>query len=66
MCLPDHHIELWPGYVTSIRQHEDQILMVAEITHKVMRTDTVSHLLAECIKASPDEWKVRFQTDFNF
>ena len=37
-------MEIWPGYVTSIRQHENKILMCVEITHKVLRTDTVLDL----------------------
>jgi aubergine-like protein len=40
-----HNMQLWPGYVTSIRQHEHEILMCTEITHKVMRTDTVLDFL---------------------
>ena len=34
-------LELWPGYVTSIRQHESQLLMCCEPKFKVVRTDTV-------------------------
>lgn len=41
MTIAQHHLELWPGYLTSIRQHENQILMCAEITSKVMRTETL-------------------------
>jgi len=35
------NLEVWPGYVTSIRQHENAILMCAEVSNKVIRTDTV-------------------------
>ena len=38
--LRQYKIDLYPGYVTSIRQHEQDVLMCAELTHKVMRTDT--------------------------
>lgn len=38
-------LELWPGYETSIRQHERDILLSTEITHKVMRTETVYDIL---------------------
>ncbi|XP_018796089.1 PREDICTED: protein aubergine [Bactrocera latifrons] len=41
-------LELWPGYQTSIRQHEQDILLCAEIAHKVMRTDSVYKTLQEC------------------
>ncbi|KAK9886691.1 hypothetical protein WA026_017610 [Henosepilachna vigintioctopunctata] len=46
--IPDHRLCLWPGYYTSIRQHEKDIMMNAEITFKVMRTDNVYDLLLEC------------------
>lgn len=39
--IPDHKLKLIPGYITSIRQHERSILMCAELTYKVLRTETV-------------------------
>ncbi|XP_044590639.1 piwi-like protein Siwi isoform X1 [Cotesia glomerata] len=38
-------LQLWPGYQTSIRQHERDVLMSCEITHKVMRQETIYHVL---------------------
>ncbi|KAH8403084.1 hypothetical protein KR222_004302, partial [Zaprionus bogoriensis] len=45
VALREFSMELWPGYETSIRQHERDILLCAEITHKVMRTETVYDIL---------------------
>lgn len=36
---------MWPGYITSIRQHEQDILMCAEISHKIMRSETVYDII---------------------
>lgn len=47
--IPDFKLELWPGYVTSIRQHEQDILVCCEISHKVMRFETVYSLLQDFI-----------------
>ena len=33
--IKDHKLQLWPGYQTSIRQHERDILVNCEIQHKV-------------------------------
>lgn len=41
-------MELWPGYETSIRQHEKDILLGTEITHKVMRTETIYDIMRRC------------------
>uniref|UniRef100_A0A182KF12 Uncharacterized protein n=1 Tax=Anopheles christyi TaxID=43041 RepID=A0A182KF12_9DIPT len=40
ISIPQYGLELYPGYVTSIRQHEKDVLLCVEITHRVMRTDT--------------------------
>lgn len=37
--------DLWPGYMISIRQYEQDIMLCVEITHKVMRTDTVLDMI---------------------
>ena len=34
-------MELWPGFVTSILQYERNVMLCADISHKIMRTDTV-------------------------
>ncbi|XP_041675230.1 LOW QUALITY PROTEIN: protein aubergine [Drosophila eugracilis] len=57
--LENYRMELWPGYQTSIRQHERDILLCAELAHKVMRTDTLYNLLSEATRDSED-----YQTAF--
>ncbi|PSN42981.1 hypothetical protein C0J52_13213 [Blattella germanica] len=32
--INEYKLELWPGYITSIRQHEQELLLCTEITHK--------------------------------
>ena len=40
-------LELWPGYVTSIRQHKEKMLICREIDNKILRTDTVFNQMEE-------------------
>ena len=40
IMIDQYNLEVWPGYITSIRQHEHAVLMVTEIDHKILRTDT--------------------------
>ncbi|XP_025268827.1 piwi-like protein Siwi [Camponotus floridanus] len=47
-------LELWPGYITSIRQYEHDILMCAEVTHKVMRQETLLDILSDCYRRGAD------------
>lgn len=46
--VPDYSLVVIPGYDSSIRQHEQGILMCADIITKVMRRDNVLHLLTQC------------------
>ena len=55
--LANHKLEIWPGYVTSIRQHEDQILLCCEVTCKVLRTDTVYEQIQEIQKRAPGNFR---------
>jgi aubergine len=58
--INEFKLQLWPGYQTSIRQHEADILLCAEITHKVMRCATVLDIMADCARASRD-YRTAFQ-----
>lgn len=60
IVVAKHKLELWPGYLTSIRQHETEILMCCEITHKVMRQDTILDLLTECLHRGEQNYRVGF------
>lgn len=53
-------IELWPGFTTSIRYHEQDILLNCDVAHKVMRMDTVYDLLQETLRAD----RANFQNNF--
>uniref|UniRef100_A0A1B0BTJ5 Piwi domain-containing protein n=1 Tax=Glossina palpalis gambiensis TaxID=67801 RepID=A0A1B0BTJ5_9MUSC len=57
--IREHRMQLWPGYQTSVRQHERDILLCVEIAHKVMRTETVYDILQRCLETARD-----YQEDF--
>lgn len=54
ISIREHRLELWPGYVTSIRQHEHNILLCAEISSKVMRMETLYDILTEMQRNNTD------------
>lgn len=43
--IREFNLQLWPGYLTSIRQHEQDLLLCAELSFKVMRTETVYSIM---------------------
>lgn len=61
ITVPQHNLELWPGFLTSMRQHEQNILLNADLSFKVLRTDTVYDLLMECQKEARQNLRKEFQ-----
>jgi len=47
VVMKNYKLEIWPGYVTSIRQHEKNVLLCCEISNKILRTDTVLDQMEE-------------------
>lgn len=39
--IPHHNLELWPGFMTAIHQHETSVLLCADLTFKILRCDSV-------------------------
>lgn len=58
--LGQFKIELWPGYATSMRKHEHDILLMCDVAHKVMRNDTVADLMRETLNSD----RANFQNNF--
>ena len=51
-------MKIWPGYLTSIRQHEEQLLLGVEIIFKVLRGDTALDVMAK-IRQQGGDFRVR-------
>lgn len=43
--VPQHRLELWPGYVTAIDEYEGGLQLCLNSTHRVLRTETVRDLM---------------------
>ncbi|XP_055696038.1 protein aubergine-like [Lutzomyia longipalpis] len=48
--IREHKLQVWPGFSTSIRQHEADILICAEVTHKVIRMESCYNAMQELAK----------------
>lgn len=60
IALGQFKIELWPGFATSIRKHEQDILLNCDVAHKVMRNDRVYDLMEETLRSD----RANFQNNF--
>jgi aubergine-like protein len=54
--IPQHKLELWPGYFTSVGLNQTGTMLLADVSHKVLRTDTVLDFLYE-IQSSQRDWR---------
>nr|XP_033803393.1 piwi-like protein 4 isoform X3 [Geotrypetes seraphini] len=39
--IPQHRLTLWPGFSVSIMQFENRLMLSADVSHKVLRSETV-------------------------
>ncbi|XP_035903682.1 protein aubergine-like [Anopheles stephensi] len=60
ITIPQYGLELYPGYVTSIRQHEQDILLCVDVTHRVLRTDTCYKML-QTVQRQPGSFRDNFR-----
>ncbi|XP_058838219.1 protein aubergine-like [Topomyia yanbarensis] len=61
ITINQYGIELYPGYITSIRQHEQDVLMCAELAHRVMRVDTCYALFRQCQNQGGSNYKDNYK-----
>ena len=47
VLVPQHKLEIWPGYVTAAQYQEDGVMLCCDVSHKVLRSETVYDLLKE-------------------
>jgi len=43
--VPQHRLEVWPGYVTAIAQYEGGLMLLTDVSHRVLRTETVYDII---------------------
>lgn len=40
-----YRLEIWPGYVNTIQHYDGGLLLMLDVSHRVLRTDTVLDFL---------------------
>eukprot|EP00118_Oscarella_pearsei_P005431 m.25027 g.25027 ORF g.25027 m.25027 type:complete len:833 (+) comp28715_c0_seq2:85-2583(+) len=53
LLSPQYKLEIWPGYITSIRNCDGGLLLMCDASHKYLRTDTVHDILCEIYERDP-------------
>ncbi|XP_067087216.1 piwi-like protein 1 isoform X3 [Osmerus mordax] len=44
--IPQHRLTIWPGFTTTILQYESSIMLCTDVSHKVLRSETVLSVMA--------------------
>ncbi|XP_012263472.2 piwi-like protein Ago3 [Athalia rosae] len=57
LLIPQHRLELWPGYVTAIDEYEGGLQLCLHSTHRVLRTDTVRDYINDFYKKDGAHFK---------
>uniref|UniRef100_A0A8C5LMS0 Piwi like RNA-mediated silencing 4 n=1 Tax=Leptobrachium leishanense TaxID=445787 RepID=A0A8C5LMS0_9ANUR len=53
--IPQHRLMLWPGFILSIMKLENQLVMSADVSHKVLRNETVLDLMNNLYSRVPPD-----------
>ena len=52
--MHDHRLDIWPGILTAIAEHDDGIMMVCDNINKIIRHDTAYKVLDDIFKGPGD------------
>nr|QOW64977.1 hypothetical protein [Lymnaea stagnalis] len=55
--VPQHKLEVWPGYITAIREHEGGLLLLLDASHRVLRTETVYDIMEKSLLTNPNGFR---------
>lgn len=48
--IPNHNLQVWPGYITAVHEFEDGLYLVVDTAHKVLRNETCWHLMGNMMR----------------
>ncbi|XP_043528793.1 piwi-like protein Ago3 isoform X2 [Frieseomelitta varia] len=46
-AVPQHKLEVWPGYVTAISEYEGGLKLCIDTRHRIMRTETIRDIMVK-------------------
>lgn len=49
--IPQHKLEIWPGYVTAVDEFEDGLMLCCDVSHRVLCENTVYDILTEAYRS---------------
>ncbi|XP_065176641.1 piwi-like protein 1 [Sycon ciliatum] len=60
IMVPQHKLEIWPGYVTSIQSYDGGLMLMCDVSHRLLRTDSVLSFMSDMYSASSRNFQENF------
>lgn len=57
ILIPQHRLEVWPGYVTAVDEYEGGLMLTLDSTHRVLRTQSVLNFIQETLNKCRNNFK---------
>lgn len=55
--IPQHKLEIWPGYVTAVDEYEDGLMLCCDVSHRVLCENTVYDILIEAYRSAKAQYQ---------
>ncbi|KAK8785888.1 hypothetical protein V5799_007751, partial [Amblyomma americanum] len=59
IVVPQHRLEVWPGYVQSVAEYEGGLLLNCDVSFRVLRSVTAREMLFDVYNAYPQDYKAK-------
>lgn len=60
--IPQHKLEVWPGYVTAVDEYDDGVMLCLDVSHRVLCQTTVLELMTNAYNSSATTFKHNVST----
>ncbi|XP_069194478.1 piwi-like protein Ago3 isoform X2 [Procambarus clarkii] len=57
VLVPQHKLEIWPGYVTAVSYQEGGIMLCCDVSHRILRTETCYEILTDLCEMQRSNFK---------
>lgn len=55
--IPQHKLEVWPGYVTAVDEYDDGVMLCLDVSHRVLCQTTVLDLMTNAYNSNATSFK---------
>lgn len=57
LMVPQHKLEIWPGYVKSVEEQEGGLMLTLDVSHRVLSCRTVLEVMADAYRSDKDSYQ---------